>query len=90
MPELTSIFANLALSQFLPALLILLIGIVAIRFAAKLVETLVDYGMEGVHLADSFCPTSQIYMSDYSLDLADQFMQHTGIAIPAEYLQSEN
>lgn len=59
-------------------------------FAAKLVETLVDYGMEGVHLADSFCPTSQIYMSDYSLDLADQFMQHTGIAIPAEYLQSDS
>lgn len=38
MTELTSIFANLALAQLLPALLILLIGIVAIRFAAKLVE----------------------------------------------------
>ena len=38
MTELTSIFANLALAQLLPALLILLIGIIAIRFAAKLVE----------------------------------------------------
>ena len=38
MNEITSLFANLALAQVLPALLILLIGIVAIRFAAKLVE----------------------------------------------------
>lgn len=37
MTELTAIFANLALAQILPALLILLIGIVAIRFFAKLV-----------------------------------------------------
>ena len=38
MNEITSVFKNLALVQVLPALLILLLGILAIRFAAKLVE----------------------------------------------------
>ena len=38
MNEITSVFKNLALAQVLPALLILLLGILAIRFAAKLVE----------------------------------------------------
>ena len=38
MNEITSVFKNLALIQVLPALLILLLGILAIRFAAKLVE----------------------------------------------------
>ena len=38
MSDISSLFANLALAQLLPALLILLIGIVVIRFAAQLVE----------------------------------------------------
>ena len=36
--QMTETFANLALAQLLPALLILLVGIVVIRFAVKLVE----------------------------------------------------
>lgn len=55
-------------------------------FAQKLVETLVDYEMDGVHLSDSFCPTSQIYMSDYSTDMVEQFMEHTGLTLPGEIL----
>ncbi len=57
-------------------------------FAKKLVETLVDYEMEGVHLADGFCPTSQIYMSDYSTDMVEQFIAHTGLNLPEEILQA--
>ena len=38
MNSISSVFANLALAQLLPALLILLVGIVAIRFAANLAE----------------------------------------------------
>ena len=58
-------------------------------FAEKMVETLVDYGMEGIYLADGFCPASQIYLSDYSLDMTDQFTQHTGIVLPAELTESD-
>ena len=38
MNSISSVFANLALAQLLPALLILLVGIVSIRFAANLAE----------------------------------------------------
>lgn len=55
-------------------------------FAKKLVETLVDYDMAGVHLSDSFCPSSTIYMSDYSTDMVDQFISHTGIKLSDEIM----
>ena len=38
MSVITNFFANLALAQFLPALILLLLGILCIRFAVKLVE----------------------------------------------------
>ena len=38
MTDIASLFANLALAQLLPALLVLVIGIIAIRFAVKLAE----------------------------------------------------
>ena len=55
-------------------------------FAEKLVETLVDYEMAGVHLSDGFCPNSQIYLSDYSTDMVDQFLMHTKLSLPAEIM----
>ena len=55
-------------------------------FAKKLVETLVDYDMAGVHLSDGFCPSSTIYMSDYSTDMVEQFISHTGIKLSDEIL----
>jgi hypothetical protein len=51
-------------------------------FAEKLVQTLVDYDMAGVHLADMFCPTEHLYKSDYSTDMTEQFIDHTGIVLP--------
>ena len=53
-------------------------------FAKRLVETLVDYDMAGVHLSDGFCPAGHIYKLDYSTDMVCQFTDHTGIALPAE------
>ncbi len=53
-------------------------------FAQKLAQTLVDYGMAGVHIADGFCPSSRLYQSDYSWDMVDQFQMHTGLALPKE------
>jgi len=55
-------------------------------FAKRLVETLVDYGMEGVHLSDGFCPSSVIYMSDYSSDMVDQFLTHTQLVLSKEIM----
>ena len=53
-------------------------------FIKKLVETLVDYGFAGVHLADSFCPVDIVYKSDYSTDMIGQFTDRTGIELPKE------
>ena len=55
-------------------------------FIAKVVETLVDYGMAGIHLADNFCPSKHIYNSDYSSDMAEQFIDHTGLAQHRDFL----
>lgn len=52
-------------------------------FSRKLVETLDDYGCEGVHVADSFCPTSMLYNGDYSTDMVDQFKAYRG-TLPQE------
>ena len=54
-------------------------------FAKKLKETLVDYGMEGVHFSDMFCPSSgtRAY-GDFSTDMVGQFLEDTGIKAPEE------
>ena len=52
-------------------------------FCDMLVRTLVDYGMAGVHLSDSFCPAGIVYRSDYSTDMVEQFVEHTGIQLPS-------
>ena len=51
-------------------------------FAEKLAQTLVDYDMAGVHLADSFCPTSLLCLSDYSTDMVEQFFAYLGEELP--------
>lgn len=56
-------------------------------FAKKLVETLVDYDLAGVHLADTFCPSAHLYKSDYSSDMAEQFVDHTGLTYLKETLR---
>jgi len=56
----------------------------------KLKVMLVDYGMTGLHTADGFCPVTGnacIYRSDYSNDMVDQFVMHTGIVLPEALLE---
>lgn len=51
-------------------------------FAKKLAETLRDYGMAGVHLADSFCPTTHCFRGDFSADMLKQFEEYRGKPLP--------
>ena len=57
-------------------------------FKKKLVQTLVDYDLAGIHLADSFCPSFLLYLSDYSTDMMEQFVEQTKIAIDPMILES--
>lgn len=49
-------------------------------------RVLVDYGITGVHLADSFCPGrgGMLHNIDFSTDFVDQFLKHTGLSLPKE------
>lgn len=52
-------------------------------FAEKLARTLVDYGFEGVHITDGFCPIGNTrYDGDFSTDMVTQFIDHEGIPVP--------
>lgn len=54
-------------------------------FAEKLARVLVDYGFEGVHITDAFCPMGNTrYSDDFSTDMVAQFIDHTGVAVPEE------
>ena len=55
-------------------------------FAKMLVKTLVDYDLAGVHLADVYCPSWHVYRSDYSSDMAEQFLAHTQLTAHADAL----
>ncbi len=55
-------------------------------FIKKVVEVLTDYDLAGIHLADTFCPSNHIYVSDYSSDMAEQFIDHTRLFEHAEKL----
>ncbi|MGN1077459.1 MAG: hypothetical protein ACI4ST_02995, partial [Candidatus Gallimonas sp.] len=54
-------------------------------FPDKVAETLLDYGIEGIHLADAFCPPCiQLCDADWSDDMLEQFLA-TGVAkLPRE------
>ena len=54
-------------------------------FAEKLAQALYDYGFEGVHITDAFCPMgSTRNMGDFSTDMVEQFVEHTGIKLPEQ------
>lgn len=55
-------------------------------FIDKLCQTLTDYGMKGVHLADSFCPPcgGMLHSMDFSTDFVGQFLDHSKIELPSE------
>jgi len=52
-------------------------------FADKLCEVLTAYDFGGLQVADNFCPLGgSLCNGDFSLDMAEQFTEHTGIEIP--------
>lgn len=51
-------------------------------FAEKLVQTLCDYDMAGVHLSDAFCPINLLYSGDLSTDMVEQFLAYSGVELP--------
>ena len=52
-------------------------------FVEKLCEMLTDYEMEGVQMADGFCPSGQLHHNcDLSVDMFEQFLAHTGLQVP--------
>jgi len=54
-------------------------------FVDRLCQVLSDYGFAGLQVADCFCPASgNLYYGDFSADMFGQFLDHTGIAVPAE------
>ncbi len=50
-------------------------------FIKKLTEVLCDYDMAGVHLSDAFCPSNRIFVSDWSWDMAEQFIEYSGVTL---------
>lgn len=54
-------------------------------FIEKITQTLTDYGMDGVHLGDAFCPLSEgLALGDYSTDMTEQFTDYMNINLPDE------
>ena len=54
-------------------------------FAEKALAAIEDYGFAGIHVSDFFCPPEHgICNGDFSSDLLDQFIGHTGIRLPED------
>jgi hypothetical protein len=52
-------------------------------FAERANKVLADYGIDGVHLADAFCPPCvQLIEGDWSDDMLSQFLQRNPIDLP--------
>lgn len=53
-------------------------------FIEKAAAALTDYGMDGLHLSDGFCPPAggMLHNLDFSTDFVDQFLEHSGIVLP--------
>ena len=56
-------------------------------FLDKLRQVMLDYELDGVHLADCFCPLpAPLAACDYSGDMVSQFIDYSGVRIPEELL----
>lgn len=57
-------------------------------FINQLVKILLDYGFDGIQVADGLSsPIHHMENGDYSDDMIEQFTQATGVALPAEFNQ---
>ncbi len=57
-------------------------------FVEKLCKVLVDYGFEGIQMADNFCPSGVSHNSDFSTEFIGQFLEFTGIIPPEDVMSS--
>jgi len=55
-------------------------------FIEKLRQTLIDYDLAGLQVADGFCPSGMSHNCDFSMDLVEQFLRYSGIT-PPEVIQ---
>ncbi len=58
-------------------------------FTDRINTVLDDYGFSGLHVADGFCPPSlSISQGDFSADMIEQFVQHSGCTLPDEIVRN--
>lgn len=57
-------------------------------FIEKLCQTLVDYDLAGLQMADGFCPSGMTHNCDFSVDFVGQFLDYSGITPPKDILES--
>ncbi len=59
-------------------------------FADKVCAALSDYGFDGLHVTDNFCPNGGTRASgDFSRDMLEQFTQYSGMKVPDEIMNLE-
>jgi hypothetical protein len=57
-------------------------------FIEKLCQTLTDYSLSGIQLADGFCPSGVIHYADFSRDFVEQFLVYSKLSPPDDFLKS--
>ena len=56
-------------------------------FADKVCAALTDYGFDGLHVTDNFCPNGGTRdQGDFSHDMLEQFVEYSGMKIPDEIM----
>lgn len=55
-------------------------------FIDKVCQTLQDYDLQGIHMADVLCPAhpGSLHNSDFSTDFVEQFLNYANITLPEE------
>lgn len=60
-------------------------------FVEKACQALTDYGFDGIHVTDCFCPNGgTTSMGDFSRDMVEQFLDYSGIKAPDEIVALED
>lgn len=57
-------------------------------FIDKVCEALTDYHLDGIHLADGFCPpgAGMTWKMEYSTDFIEQFITHSKVTLPPDIM----
>lgn len=59
-------------------------------FIEKVAQALLDYDIDGIHLADGFCPPAggMLHNLDFSTDFVAQFTEHSNVVLPKELMET--